>query len=156
MKIETAEFGLTKKEMLQLLAANYLKRKWWILLLLAAVLPWAWQMMGRPSLELALVAVAVFLVWVPAELLRHVFLPRNKRLYLKRRHEFDDEWIFTRACDDSIGKAKWSSVTAVSRTGNHFLIYVSKKQFLVVPRSAFRTDGDLRDFEEFLARRRMG
>jgi len=155
LKLATEEFELTKKEMLSLLSLNYLKRKWWILLLLAAVLPWAWQMMGRPPMELMLVAVAVFLVWVPAELARHVFLPKNKRLYLTRRHEFDDEWIFTFVSDDSIGKMKWSGVAAVSRLGRHFLIYISKRQFIVVPFRAFKTGEDLRDFSEFLAARKL-
>lgn len=156
MRIETAEFGLTKREMLSLLFAGYLRRKWWILLLLAAVLPWAWQMMGRPRLELVLVAVAVFLVWIPAEMAKHVFLPKNKRLYLRRRHEFDDERILTRVSDGSIGRMNWPDVTTVSRTRKHFLVYISKKQFIVIPFRAFKTEADLRAFGEFLAARKLG
>lgn len=155
MKIKTQDFELRKGEMLALLSQNYIRRKWWILLLLAAILPWAWQMMGRPPLELLIAAVVIFVVWIPAELAKHVFLPKNKRLYLKRRHEFDDDWIFTYVSDDSIGKMKWSGVASASKLGKHFLIYISKKQFIVIPFRAFESNDDLSDFGEFLSARKL-
>lgn len=140
-------------DMYKVMVLSFLKKNWGMkfLMLLMILVIWFSQIqyelkIGMTFFALIYYGYIIIYYWI------YTGSKSNKSFYISRTMTLTDESIIVDASDGSTGSTKWGNVVKVSEYNNVFLIYISKTIFYYLPKSAFKSETDLKEFEGFLSR----
>jgi len=160
MNIELSPFGLSPNEYFRVLLRNYISRRWWLLLLdivvlalfaLAAVyVPEQLQLIHYVGVAILIVFPAVYIF----RFHRLAFGGGNEAAFQQRRTTLDNEGLTFVFDDGEQTRIPWDRVLHVLNTKDFLLIYITKRQFVYLPKQAFATNQDLGEFMKFSASRK--
>lgn len=152
MEIVTNTFSLSKKEIFHLQVLLYLRsRKWLIIALLAVIL----ISMSRSYFFTALLLAFVILyplaiVWqcwsYTKSIYSHIFS-------LERYFTINESQISIHLSDGSNSVIMMHHVKKVMELNSIYLVYISKNQFIHIPKTAFATELDLAFFQQMMPSR---
>jgi hypothetical protein len=155
MKLELNRYALDRRVYFRILLRNYLRRRWWSLALgLILLILFAVAFVYAPeAIQLVHYAAIAVLVLFPAlyvlRFYRFAFSERNAAFFEERSARIDDRTLTVRFDDGTEDTIPWDKVVQIRDFGNYFLIYVSRRQFAYLPKSAFPRQEDLDSFLSF-------
>jgi hypothetical protein len=147
--IATSSFAPTKQSLFRLLLMRYFQKKWWLYALILACGIFSIPVTTDHDyyMGVALIACGVILPLVVCyRFWNGISSPENKVLYLPRYYEFDQENIRIFHEDGSTSSTKTSTFVKWEFFKGQYLLYMTKTQYLLIPASAFKSQGDLNWF----------
>jgi hypothetical protein len=154
--IRTKEFTFPKFEYMKILIKNSLKRSLWAFAFLILIA--CYQATKGPSLMLLLLIglVFVFLSYIVVRCWMHSN-SKNHRLFFKERvFEINSQTIDIVFKEGTTSTIQIGKIARVVKNSKCYLLFLTKKQFIYVPLSAFKTPGDINGFDSILkARKRI-
>lgn len=153
--IQTNEYALNPKEYLKILLRLQLRKSWWVYLLLiinAVVLAPRFGTDQFATFMFVLSILYIFfmffyLVWFTKA-------KDNRNIYSSRQLNFGPEKIVAYSGGTTLfdtpttSEVANSQVVRTAKVGNFWLLYLSRAQFIVVPRSIFKSAEDYEAFKK--------
>lgn len=153
--IQTNEYALNPKEYLKILLHLQLAKSWWVYLLLIGYAVVLAPRFGTDHFATFMVVFAVlyivlmffYLVWFTKS-------KDNRNIYNSRQLNFGPEKIVAYSGGTTLfdtpttSEVANSQVVRTTKVGDFWLLYLSKAQFIVVPRSTFKSAEDHEAFKK--------
>ena len=147
--IITEKIKLTTKELFNILIANYLKKRWWLLL-------WIWVMIVILLLRerhdnfgyfivaalIALQLIILFQYWGYAK------SKDNKQLLQERYYEIDSDRINGITADGKATSLEVIDFISVAKTSKYYMLYTTKTDYIYISANSFKSAEDKEWFEE--------
>jgi hypothetical protein len=159
MKIQLNRYALDRKLYFRILVRSYLSRRWWTLLLgFLILLFFVFVLINAPqALSLVhYVAVAIlvaFPVLYVVRFYRFAFNGDNEPFFEERGATLDNEKLSVHFDDGTTDTVPWDGVDRIREADEYLLVYVSRRQFVFIPKSAFASEEDLETFRSFARER---
>ncbi len=152
--IKTKEFPFPKSIYIKILALNSLKRSLWAFVFMIVVA--VYQATKGPSLTLLLIAAlpVLLLAYIIFRCWMHSNSKTNRLFFEERTFEINSKDIDIVLKDGPTSKIQINDIARVVKNSSYYLLFLSKKQFVYVPLSAFRTPGDINSFDSILKARK--
>ena len=149
--IKTVAFGFTPLEYFKIVATNRFRRSWWFYLLCLIVGSLSLDGFVEDKFSTFLV---IFCFSYPFIIFIYLYFwtnsKKNVALFVRRQLEFNDEKIAATLEDGSKNEIALKYVFKIIERDNYWLLYISKGQFVYVPKSAFETIEEMQAFEQLL------
>jgi hypothetical protein len=158
--VKTKKFQLDKKEYIRLSMDRLLRSQWfWVfipvgIILLNVVLNltgwyrnW-WIYVTFPPL----LVIGYLLFW-GIQFTGVTQLEQNKVLFQKMNFEIDGKQILMKLNAKEGLQVKWEMIKQVVKTKEHYMLIISKAQFILLPFAIFNSDQDIRFLEALLRRK---
>ena len=81
-------------------------------------------------------------------ILYNIYTKKNRNYYLPAKYAFHEDGVFV-TTPISEETYKWEVFIRWKKLGNYYLLWVSSRNFMVIPRSALKPE-DVSEFEVFL------
>ncbi|KOS05846.1 hypothetical protein AM493_07190 [Flavobacterium akiainvivens] len=144
--VTTKQFSLTPNNLLKALLSIYLKKRWWLL-----VLVWIWAaIVSSPDVQggTPLIVIAVlYPVLIVYRIWRFANDKENAILYAARYYEMTESEITGYINDGSESRTILHTVIKYIELKHCYMLYVSKTQFIYIPKDCFGTLQDKLWFE---------
>ena len=157
MIIKTKEFSFPKAEYLKILVNNSLRRNMWSVVFMILIAGYAifqgtggyamfkgtqgWVNILLAALPVVFFSYLVFRCWI------HVNSKKNDAFFKDRFFEIDDKTLSARFPDGSSTKIIIDDILRVVKKSGFYQLFLSKKSFIYIPLSAFKTNGDIEKFD---------
>ncbi len=155
MRIQLKRYALDRNLYFRILLRSYMSRRWWTLLLGFVLLLFFVFILIRAPQALTLihyVAVAI-LVGLPGlyvfRFYRFAFKSDNQPFFEEREATLDDEGLSVHFDDGTTDTVPWDRVLRVRNAAEYLLVYVTRRQFVFIPKTAFPSAEDLNTFLSF-------
>ncbi len=150
MVIKTKSFSFTKAIYFTILLKNSLKSNWWVLVLLAGLAGYQSTKGWSPALAWCGGGLVAFVLYLVFRCWRHTAAKHNPLFYADRHFEIDSQFLNCRFADGTLNQIKLASMKRIVRTAQHYELYLSRKQFIYLPVTAFASQRDLNLFQTLL------
>lgn len=154
--IKTKEFPFPKSIYIKILVFNSLKRSLWAFVFMIVLA--GYQATKGPSLTLLLIAVlpVLLLSYIVFRCWMHSNTKTHRLFFKERTFEINSKDIDIILKDGSTSKIQINDIARVVKNSSYYLLFLTKKQFIYVPLSAFKTPGDVNGFDSILKARKRG
>jgi len=146
-------FKQTKEEYLALVLKVQFKKRWWILLLIIIL-----SVYNFTNREVEY----VYMIWLIAPLLyvsivyfqirRFVYSKKNKIFFTERKLFFNDKIMRFHLDGGIIDEVPYNNIIEVKSKEKFWMLYISKGQFIYLPKNIFYTNDDFEHFQEYVNR----
>jgi hypothetical protein len=152
--IVTHNIKLNADDLFYLLVGIYLKRRWWMVV-------WVWAMvvflLFRSELSIAEYLLILLLIIFQFILVAQYWIfahSKKNKIYLQTRHfEINTDQIVEYVEDGTSNKYSTEQFLKVMKTGRYYLLFVARNEFLYLPVSAFRSPEDREWFENVVEKK---
>ena len=157
--IQTKEFGLTKQEYAKIVVVHSLLRYWGFFLGVMLVL-FYFSLDKKNILLTSLIIVVVFPLIVITILYIQGLLETNKFIFKPKVLSINKEKVSARygagsvVETDFVSELPWDGITRVIELKSYWFLYISRAQFLAIPKSAFFTYQDNEQFKTMIPKRK--
>jgi hypothetical protein len=155
MFIKTKEFTFPKIEYLKILVFNTVRRNMWAVIFLILVGGYGifkgvagWSNILLIAMPFAFFSYLILRCWI------HMNSKKNKMFFRERHFEIDDQSLICRFPDGASQKIMMSEILRVVKKSGFYQLFLSKKSFVYIPWSAFKTKGDMDKFDFYLKSRK--
>lgn len=149
LDITTRDFQLTKKQVFRILGLQYLRKRWFTLIISLA-LTVAFLITSDSIIEYVFIGILAFMLLL--DFLKILISTSSKKyldLYKGVHLVINDEFI--RITNDvNSSEVQWQKVVEIKSDPDLYLIFTDRNSFIPVPKSAFKSDTDLKEFEGFV------
>ncbi len=144
--IETNKFKLSEKEYYKILFLNtFIYRQWFVLVLIIVMI------LGIFSERYWLcLLLPLYLIIFPLYLFSFVKKSNNPAIRHDMIISFDDKFIFGKLSDGSENKLNMENIIKIRNRNKYYLLYISKHQFIYIPKIAFKSNSDRETFEKIV------
>jgi hypothetical protein len=151
--VRTKKIQLTNKTFFKTLLSVYLKKRWWLILfiLIIAIL----SLFNRNEDTSNDFLIYFGFIYPPIILLqfwRFANSKDNKIFLLERDYEIDNEKIIGNLSDGTSSTIMNNLFIKTIQLKKTYLLYISKTQFIYIPKDAFLTEQDKNWFEKEIVR----
>ena len=154
MLIKTNKFQFPKFLYFSILFKSALTRSGWIILLMFSMAVYQ-GVKGINSTVLILGALSVaYFLYLMIRCWIHASSKKNELFYKERFFEIDDQYLVSFLEDGTTNKIKINNIARVVKKGGSYRLFLTRKQFVYIPLSAFRTAGDINRFDSILKSRK--
>lgn len=152
--IKTKEIRLTGNEFFYLLLSTYIKKRWWLLV-------WIWAMililLVGSTMSYIEYLVSIFLILLQIiQILQYWFYANasDNRIYLLPRYfAIDNEQITEYMNDGTSSIIKIDRIIRVMQVRKSYLLFVARNEYIYLPFDAFESPEDLEWFENEVIRK---
>jgi energy-coupling factor transporter transmembrane protein EcfT len=152
--IKTKEIRLTGNEFFYLLLSTYIKKRWWLLV-------WIWAMililLVGSTMSYIEYLVSIFLILLQIiQILQYWFYANasDNRIYLLPRYfAIDNEQITEHMNDGTSSIIKIDRIIRVMQVRKSYLLFVARNEYIYLPFDAFESQEDLEWFENEVIRK---
>lgn len=151
MNIKTIHFSPSRKDMFKVMVMSFFKKNWILKLMMIIMIGMIWISSVEQTMKLGLsffvilyYGYLIFYYWI------YTGSKSNRAFYIEREMILSDDGITVNASDGSQGNTNWDNVIKVTEVADVFLLYISKSIFYYLPKSAFKSENELNEFENFL------
>lgn len=155
MIVKTKKYQFPKKTYVKIALLNMLKQQWWYIgapLLVGAIafiLPdYKWWFISLAIL----IAVGYVLFWA-IQFAGVTQLEQNKIMFDKLSYEIDSRQVLIKLNVKQGSPLQWNMIKSASKRKDHFLLVVSKAQFIYLPFKIFNSENDIKFIETILRRK---
>ncbi|MGV8137142.1 MAG: YcxB family protein [Mangrovibacterium sp.] len=147
--ITTGKIKLTSQKLFRILIRVYLRKRWWLLVWVWVLLIILLLMEKRDVLTNFLIVFMVLSqIFLVAQYWFYSHSKDNKVFFLSRYYEIDKEKIVGFLEDGTSTPIKIEHFIRVIKIDNYNLLYLSKMQFIYLPKECFTSETDRQWFEE--------
>lgn len=157
MIIKTKEFTFPKIEYLKILVFNTVRRNTWAVIFLILVGGYGifkgvagWTNILLIAMPFAFFSYLILRCWI------HIKTKTNKLFFRERFFEIDEKSLTCRFPDGATQKILMGEIVRVVKKSGYYQLFLSKKSFVYIPWSAFKTSGDMDKFDFYLKSRKRG
>jgi hypothetical protein len=154
MLIKTKEFQFPKSLYFMILFKSSLTKSWWIVALLASMAVYQGVKGFSKSLLLLGGLAMVFPSYLVIRCWVHASSKKNRLFFKERSFEIDYQFLISRFPDGTENKIKLDTIIGVRKKKKAYHLFISKRQFIYLPYSAFYSDKDINYFESILRTRK--
>ena len=149
--ISTGKFQVTKRDFFNIRLTVYLRRAWWALLILIAVVVLIALHKERDDSESFVMNLFILILFARPIKLWKFAHPKSNNIFLLKRHVviFDDK-IMEELEDGTSFTIKTDHFIKAFQTRKFHLLFYTKEQFISIPKDSFRSEQDKAWFEEKL------
>lgn len=148
MTIETKEFGLTPMGYFKIVARNRLKHSWLIYLICVAIAVLSISDFGISDLSTFLVLFGfIYPPFIFVYLYFWTTSNKNKAAFIRKKLTIDSEKIISIDEHNARNEILWKYAIRIVKRNSYWLIYISKGQFIYIPKAAFQSDTDINEFD---------
>jgi hypothetical protein len=141
--IRTERFSLTSVDYFWIILTTYLKRRWWTISLMLLFGLLFLLKKDKDTFEYFLLSIAFF---YPILLLIQFWMyakSKDNKLFLVERHyEISEDGLTGKLNDGSESVIKKENFIRTVELRNYYLLYISKSQFVCIPKEAFINQQD--------------
>ncbi|HSI90470.1 MAG TPA: YcxB family protein [Adhaeribacter sp.] len=132
-----------------------LKKQWWFIIgpVALACLAFIW-----PSwwfISIAILIVVLYLLFWAVQFAGVTQLEQNKMLFQKMAYEIDGRQILMKISERQGMPVTWDMIKTAKKGSDHYLLSMSKAQFIYLPFSIFTNPNDLRMMDTYLRRKNL-
>ena len=155
MTIKTKEFSFPKVEYLKILVMNSLRRNVWASVFMILVGGYGTLQRLKGWTNILLIALPfLFLSYLVMRCWIHLNSKKNTLFFKERFFEIDERTLICRFPDGSSNKILIDDILRVVKKSGFYQLFLSKKSFIYIPLTAFRTNGDIEKFDFYLKSRK--
>ncbi|HEX7712499.1 MAG TPA: YcxB family protein [Bacillota bacterium] len=154
MAIQTKEFRFTKAVYFRNLLDNYLQKSWWAVFFLGFVVIYAAYRGERQTLWICMGLALAYPIYILIRCFIHTNSKRNRLFFAERYFVIDNQLITGHFHDGSTNRIQLSSIVRVIKKGGAYQLFISKRQFIYIPVSCFKTPQDIERFDKLLKQRK--
>jgi hypothetical protein len=148
--IQTKEFSLSKKKYFKIILINRFKKAWWLYLLMILLGILSLPKFGTDSFSTFFVIFSFsYPILISIYLYYWVSSKDHEPLFLKTKLSFNDEYLFFER-DGNESKLIPSTIQKVLSKKEHWLLYISKDQFIYIPKNIFYNTEDHKSFSQLI------
>ncbi|WP_299678660.1 YcxB family protein [uncultured Dokdonia sp.] len=150
-QITTHPYRLEKKRYFQLLVKLFFRRKWYLIVLIAAIIIFNISSVNENSFARFFVIFGV--VYIPINIYRiyrWVYAKGNDNYFVESVLTVDGAVLYFKDIADNETKVNITTFIKMSQTAQEYLLYLSQNNFSYIPKSAFKTDEDRNYFETII------
>ena len=153
MIVKTKKYQLSTGTYIKMGMRNILMQQWWVFLIAIAigcmtiVIPSNWWWIG------SLIALVLYWLFWVIQFTGVTQLDQNKMLFERLTYEISSKEIMIKLNPRQGMPIKWETIKKARMGKDHFLLIMSKAQFIYLPFRLFRSDNE-RKFTETILRRK--
>ena len=140
MIVKTKKYQLPTGTYMKIGMLNILKEQWWVILIAGAiasmtfVIPSHWWWIG------ALIALVLYGLFWLIQFAGVTQLEQNKILFERMNYEINSQQILIKLNPKQGMPMKWESIKSAKLGKDHFLLVISKAQFIHLPFKIFNSN----------------
>lgn len=146
--IRTKKVRLSSKEYFKIILSTYIRRRWYLIVLMWIL---ALSFIMRPERDLFVIFFIVFAILYPIIIIfqywRFANSKDNKLFLIEREYEIDENRIVGSLGDGTESTTLLEHFIKVIDLKEVYLLYLSKNQFVYIPKNSFETGEDRVWFE---------
>lgn len=147
--IKTKKIQLTTSTFFSTLLNVYLKKRWWLIIWILIIGILVSTGKRRESTEIFIMIFSFAYPFVIAfQYWRFANSKDNKVFLLEREYEISNDKIIGTLSDGTSSTILIEHFVKVLKLKTSFLLYISKTQFIYIPKDAFKTEADKIWFEQ--------
>ncbi len=144
--IQTKQYSISKKEYTKIIIQKRFEKTWWLYVLMIIVGTFHLQKFGEDNFSSF---IAIFAFSYPFLTIAYLYFWTNskghKPIFSETNLSFDDDYLYFKR-NDSETKLNPSSIQKVISNTDNWMLYVSKGQFIYVPKDIFYSNEDYLKF----------
>ena len=148
--IQTKQYTILKKEYTKIIIQKRFEKSWWLYLLMIIVGTFHLQKFGEDSLSSF---VTIFAFSYPFLTIAYLYFWSNskghKPIFSETNLSFDDKYLYFKRNGNETKLNPSSIQKVISNTGN-WMLYISKRQLIYVPKNIFYSNDDYLKFTEII------
>lgn len=148
--VSTEKFHLTPVSFFKILLNVYIRRRWWLMAFII-IMGLINAVGDYKSGTFFIVFAVLYPLLVLFQLWRFANSPENRNFLIERYYEINNDEIRIFSSDGSNSTLKLSVFTKAIILPQYYLLYVSKTQFLIVPKRSFTQPSEKDWFERNIA-----
>lgn len=161
MIVKTRKYKLENSTYIKLAMKHLLRTQWYwgavplgiiilnVILNLTGVYPNIWIYFMAP------LAIILYLLFWAIQFTGVTQLEQNKVLFQKLLYEIDGRQILIKLNSKEGMQMKWEMIKKAYKEKDHFLLVISKAQFIHLPYSIFNSENDIKFTESLLRRKNL-
>lgn len=148
--IQTKEFSLSKKEYIKIVLLTRFKKSWWLysLMILLGIL--SLPKFGTDSFSTFFILFSFsYPILISIYLYFWASSKEHKPIFSKTTMSFTNEYLFFER-EGNESKLIVNSIQKVLSKNEYWLIYISKGQFIYIPKNIFHNADDFQSFSQLV------
>ena len=147
--INTKNIKLTNKTLFTTLLTVYLKKRWWLITLILIISLLISLKENKDNNDYFIMFFSfIYPLLITLQYWRFANSGDNKIFLLERNYEIDDEKIIGNLNDGTSSTIMNNHLIKTIQLKNAYLLYISKLQFIYIPKNGFQTEQDKNWFEK--------
>lgn len=148
--IETKEYSIPKKEYTKIILSKRLKKSWWLYLLMLALGFYYLPKFGDDSFS---TFFTLFSFSYPFLMFTYLYFWANSKdhqpIFSKTNLSFDNEFMYLERNGNET-KLNPNSIQKIISNTNYWMLYISKGQFIYIPKNIFYSNEDYNNFSSLI------
>ncbi|MFD1613668.1 YcxB family protein [Gelatiniphilus marinus] len=148
--IQTKQYSISKKEYTKIILLKRLKKSWWLYLSMLVLGLFHFQQFGEDSFS---TFFSIFAFAYPLITFTYLYFWTNskghKPIFSKTDLSFDNDYLYFKRNDNET-KLNPNSIQKVISNPDYWMLYISKGQFIYVPKHIFYTENDFDTFSNLI------
>ncbi|WP_299209829.1 YcxB family protein [uncultured Dokdonia sp.] len=147
-QITTHPYRLDKERYFNLLVKLYFKKKWYLIVLIAAIVIYNIPKFSEDTF--ARFFVIFGMLYIPLNIYRiyrWVYAKSNANYFIESTLTVDNSFLYFKDIAENETKISVATFVKMTQTEHEYLLYLSQNNFSYIPKSAFKTDEDRAYFE---------
>lgn len=155
MIVKTKKYELPTKTYIQVGLMTILRNQWWIfpIPVVLASLAFVWPSYMWWFIIVPFVLLGLYILFWAIQFTGVTQLEQNKIMFEKLSYEIDSRQIMIKLNPRQGSPIPWNQVKKARMGKDHFLLILSKAQFIYLPFKIFNSDHDLKFTETILRRK---
>jgi hypothetical protein len=146
----TKQFSLSQKEYTKIILKKKLRNSWWIYVIMLFVATFHFEKIGESSFSTffvilaftyPLISFAYLFFWTKSK--------GHKPIFTKTNLSFDQDFLYLER-NNSSSKLSLNSFQKIIDRQKYWMLYLSKGQFIYVPKGIFFSDEDYQKFVDLI------
>ena len=153
--IITKKYKLETSRYIKMSLIELLRKQWWYIIgpiavaCLAFIWPSWWFISG------AILIVVLYLLFWAVQFTGVTQVEQNKVMFEKLYYEIDKDQIMMKLNERQGMPVSWDMIKTAKKAEDHFLLSLSKAQFIYLPFKIFKSPNDLKMMEVYLKRKNL-
>ncbi|WP_242132977.1 YcxB family protein [Aestuariivivens marinum] len=147
---QTKPYSLTKGIYTKIILLKRLKAYWWLYIIMFFLGLFHLQAFGQDKLTDFL---AIFLLIYPISVFVYLYFWTNSKghnpIFKEMNLSFDDSFLYFKR-EDSESKLNPKIIKKIISKSDYWLLYISKAQFIYIPKHIFNSNEDLESFSNVI------
>lgn len=155
MIIKTKKYQLPTKTYIKLGLKNIFKEQWWVLLIALAIACMAFFIWSVWWIIGAAIAYGLYWLFWLIQFTGVTQMEQNKVLFDKLSYEITSQQVLIKINTKQGMPIKWETIKRASIGKDHYLLVISKAQFIHLPFKVFNSENERKFFETILSRKNL-
>jgi hypothetical protein len=155
MIVKTKKYQLPKNTYIKIGLMNLVKAQWWLFSIPLAILALNFIEHAWWIYLIAFLVPALYLLFWLIQFAGVTQLEQGKMLFEKLSYEIDSRQIMIKLNPKQGSPVQWNMIKKVYKGKDHFLMVMSKAQFIYLPFKIFNSDNEIKFIESILKRKEL-